>query len=153
MKIFNKKTGVVHAFVEGVIAPIDKSSDPMFSEKVMGDGFLIHPHSPTIYAPIDGIVSMVFPTGHAIGLKNEQGKSYLIHIGIDTVHLNGEGFQVYIQEGQLIKCGDKIMDVNFEEIRTKVPSIEILYVSTDGEKCQLLKDGLVQSKEKVAFFK
>ena len=95
--------------VNGKATMLENVHDEMFSEKMLGDGIAILPKSEWIVAPCDGTVSMVYPTLHALGIINEDGLEILIHIGIDTVALNGEGFQCYVRQGQKVKTGDKLM--------------------------------------------
>lgn len=97
------------AVVSGDMIPIEETKDAVFSQKMLGDGIAILPKSEWIVAPCDGTVSMVYPTLHALGIINEDGLEILIHIGIDTVALNGEGFQCYVRQGQKVKTGDKLI--------------------------------------------
>ena len=86
-----------YAFGEGKLVALDKVPDPVFAEKMMGDGFAIELTDGKIHAPVDGEVTLVFPTGHAYGITTENAHEVLIHIGIDTVELDGEGFNVKVK--------------------------------------------------------
>ena len=90
---------------QGVLKPITEAPDEAFASKAMGDGYLVMPENGTVVAPEDGEVMFVFPSKHAIGLKAADGTEYLLHIGVDTVKLNGEGFTVFVSDGQKIKKG------------------------------------------------
>ncbi len=92
---------------QGVLKPITEAPDEAFASKAMGDGYLVMPENGTVVAPEDGEVMFVFPSKHAIGLKAADGTEYLLHIGVDTVKLNGEGFTVFVSDGQKIKKGEK----------------------------------------------
>ncbi len=91
---------------QGVLKPITEAPDEAFASKAMGDGYLVMPENGTVVAPEDGEVMFVFPSKHAIGLKAADGTEYLLHIGVDTVKLNGEGFTVFVSDGQKIKKGE-----------------------------------------------
>lgn len=109
--------------LEGEIVSIINVPDPVFSEKMMGDGFAIKPTLNTIISPINGTIESIFPTKHAIGLKSVEGYEIIIHFGLETVKLNGEGFQILVKEGQKVNVGDTLLKVDIEEIKKKVPSI------------------------------
>lgn len=109
--------------LEGEIISITDVPDPVFSEKMMGDGFAINPTLGTIISPINGEVKSIFPTKHAIGLQSVEGYEIIIHFGLDTVKLKGEGFQVIVREGQKVNVGDTLLKVEIEGIKNKVPSI------------------------------
>lgn len=105
--------------VSGKLIPLDKVEDQMFSQKLMGDGFAIHPEGNTIVAPISGVVETVFPTGHAVGIKTKDGMECIIHIGLETVELNGEGFQPLVKQKDKIKAGQPIVKIDKEFIQSE----------------------------------
>ncbi len=107
--------GIVRMPVRGELIPSCEIRDPLFAEEAMGPGVGIVPSGDTVYAPFDGTVVMVYPTGHAIGLESDTGMQVLIHIGIDTVRMNGAGFEVYVSQGDTVKAGDKL--VHFDRKR------------------------------------
>ncbi len=109
--------------LEGQIVPIETVPDPVFSQKMMGDGFAIQPTNGTIVSPIDGEVISVFPTKHAVSLRDQNGREILIHVGLETVSLNGEGFTSFVKDGQKVKKGQKLLEADFDSIKDKVPSI------------------------------
>lgn len=106
----------IAAPVSGKAAGLESVPDDVFSKKVMGDGIAIVPENGSFCSPVNGTVEMVFPTGHAIGLKDENGVELLIHIGIDTVELNGKGFTTHVKQGDKIKTGQKLVDVDLAEV-------------------------------------
>lgn len=109
--------------INGEIIKIEDIPDPVFAQKMMGDGFGIIPTDGQVYAPADGSVVSIFPTKHAIGMKMESGIEYLIHFGLDTVNLKGEGFTSHVKDGQEIKAGDLILEVDLDQVKDKVPSV------------------------------
>lgn len=143
-----EKSIEVSSPLEGKIIPLENVPDPVFSQKMLGDGFAVDPLGDTVVSPVDGEVISVFPTKHAISLRDKDGREILIHIGLDTVKLNGEGFAPAVTDGQKIKKGQKLMEVNFAAIKEKVPSIvtpviftnlkEEQKVVVEGDKVTLL---------------
>lgn len=103
----------------GTLIPLTEVNDEVFSSKMMGDGFAIQPEKGTILAPISGIAKSVFPTGHAVGIATRDGIECIIHIGMDTVELNGEGFTPLISQGQKVNAGDPIVEVDLDKVRSK----------------------------------
>ena len=125
---------------QGVLKPITEAPDEAFASKAMGDGYLVMPEDGTVVAPEDGEVMFVFPSKHAIGLKAADGTEYLLHIGVDTVKLNGEGFTVFVSDGQKIKKGEKLMEFDPAYIREHAVSdacIVIFTGLTEGESLSL----------------
>ncbi len=104
------------AFAEGELVGIEKVSDPTFAQKVLGDGVAILPKENKIFSPADAVVEMVADTKHAVTLRTGAGNGLLIHVGIDTVRLDGKYFDVHVREGQKLKKGDCIMDADFKAI-------------------------------------
>ncbi|MDI4567654.1 MAG: PTS glucose transporter subunit IIA [Mycoplasma sp.] len=118
--------------VAGNIIDLKELKDGVFSEKIMGDGVAIVPlleNNLEVVAPISGTLETVFYTGHAFGIKDDNGNSILIHVGIDTVNLKGEGFKVLVKQGEKIKAGDKLCFVDFKDIKDKVPSIAVIVIN------------------------
>ena len=125
---------------QGVLKPITEAPDEAFASKAMGDGYLVMPEDGIVVAPEDGEVMFVFPSKHAIGLKTADGTEYLLHIGVDTVKLNGEGFTVFVSDGQKIKKGEKLMEFDPAYIREHAVSdacIVIFTGLTEGESLSL----------------
>lgn len=142
-----EETTITETFVcpiKGKVSSIEKISDPAFAQKMMGDGICIVPEDNKVYAPCDGEVTFVFPSKHAIGLQTESGLEALIHVGLDTVNLNGEGFEVVVTEGTKIKKGDLLMQFDLEFIREKATSIETPFIITNlsgNQTIELLEEG------------
>lgn len=109
--------------ITGEVVALEQVPDAVFAEKMMGDGFAIIPKDNIVVAPIDGEIAILFPTKHAIGMISEDNLELLIHVGIDTVTLNGDGFKTFVKQGDKVKAGDKLLEVNFDSIKEKVPSI------------------------------
>lgn len=117
--------------IKGKVAPISEINEPAFSQKMMGDGVFIVPEDNKVYAPCDCEVSFVFPSKHALGLKTESGLEALIHVGLDTVNLNGEGFEVFVTEGTKVKQGDLLMQFDLEFIREHATGIDTPFIITN----------------------
>lgn len=120
--------------ITGNIIPLEEVPDPVFSEKMMGDGIAIEPSEGKILSPIDGKIATIFPTNHAIGLVNKEGLEILIHIGIDTVELNGEGFNRIAEEGADVKKGDLLMEIDLEKIKNGGKSTITPIIITNMDK-------------------
>lgn len=134
--------------VSGKMIPLSKVEDQAFASGSLGQGFAIDPSDGNIYAPFSGEIAVAFPTGHAYGIKTDGGKEVLIHIGIDTIELNGEGFQSFVHQGDHVKQGDLLAKVDFNLIRSKGKSTIVLVVFTDGTPVVLTKENQVlQAKE------
>lgn len=114
----NTDDEILFAPMAGEILPISESADEAFAAKMLGDGIAINPSEGTIYAPCDGSVSLLFPTKHAIGITTTKGTDLLIHAGIDTVKMEGDGFEVFVKQGDNVRKGDKLLKVDLEKVRT-----------------------------------
>lgn len=123
---------IVHAPLTGEVTPLSEVPDQVFSEKMMGDGIAIKPSQGEVRAPFNGKVQMIFPTKHAIGLVSDSGLELLIHIGLDTVKLNGEGFTLHVEEGQEVKQGDLLINFDLDYIRKHAKSDITPIIVTQG---------------------
>lgn len=124
----------VKAFLSGKVIPIEEVADPVFSGKMLGDGLAIEPTSELIVAPCDGVISTVMPDSkHAVGITAANGMELLIHEGIDTVSLNGEGFELYVNEGDKVKAGDKLLKFDAEFIKSKGFQITCILAVTNSD--------------------
>ncbi len=115
--LFAKGGIVVGAPIAGSLVSIKEVSDPTFGEEILGKGVAIIPSDNRIYAPVDGKVATVFPTGHAVAVVGNDGMEILIHVGLDTVKLNGEHFTIHAEEGQEVKKGDLLLEADLEQIK------------------------------------
>ena len=139
--------------VSGTSAPITEASDEAFAGKMMGDGYIVKPREGMVCAPEDATVSFVFPSKHAVGLQSDDGTEYLIHIGVDTVNLNGEGFEAFVKDGDRVKKGDRLIGFDIEYIREHAKSDEVIIVFTslqEGEEIRLKKAGEVAELDETA---
>ena len=137
----------------GTAAPITEAPDPAFAGKMMGDGYMVLPSDGEVTAPEDGEVVFVFPTKHAIGLKTTDGIEYLLHIGIDTVKLDGQGFEVFVKDGDSVKKGDKLMNFDLQYIKEHAQSEACIAVYTslkEGEEILVQNPGPVKALEPAA---
>lgn len=117
-----KKEITMVAPMTGEIIEIDKVPDAVFAGKMIGDGLAIKPSEGTVVAPCNGKIIQVFPTNHAIGILTPEGIELLIHIGLDTVNLQGNGFEVFVAGGDDVKKGDKLLEVDLEYVSNNAKS-------------------------------
>ncbi|MBP2079601.1 PTS sugar transporter subunit IIA [Oceanobacillus polygoni] len=136
-KLFKKKEEVIDvsltAPVSGEVVALEEVPDPVFSEKMMGDGVAIKPANGEVVSPVNGEIIQVFPTKHAVGIRAENGAEILIHIGLETVSLDGEGFTSYVKEGDQVKQGDKLIHFDMDIVHEKAKSTvtPIIITNTD----------------------
>ncbi|MBP1971383.1 PTS system glucose-specific IIA component [Virgibacillus natechei] len=136
-KLFKKKEEVTDislvAPVSGVLVALEDVPDPVFSQKMMGDGVAVKPSNGEVVAPIDGKIVQVFPTKHAVGIMADNGAEIMIHIGLETVSLEGEGFTAHVGEGDRIKQGDKLITFDLQVIGEKAKDTvtPIIVTNTD----------------------
>lgn len=125
--------------VKGNIKPIEQADDAAFAAKAMGDGLAIDPEDTTVTAPFDGTIAALFPTKHAIGLVSENGAEVLIHIGIDTVDLNGEHFTAFVKQGDKVKAGQKLVEFDQKKIKEAGYSTQTMFVVSNTPDCKEIK--------------
>lgn len=123
-KLFGKKEEkvskeVVLSPVTGEIVDITEVPDPTFGQKLMGDGIAIKPTKGDFVAPVSGEVVNIFPTKHAVGIKSKAGVEYLLHIGLETVTMEGEGFEAFVKQGDQVKAGDLLVRVDLNLVKEK----------------------------------
>ena len=141
---------VISSPITGVAAELSTAPDEAFAQKMMGDGAVVTPEDPYVRAPEDGEVAFVFDTKHAIGFVTESGISLLIHVGIDTVKLNGEGFEALVESGQEVKKGDPMLKLDLDYLSQNAPSIVSPVLCTeleDNQRIHLLNEGQVKAGE------
>ena len=139
--------------VTGTVHPITEAPDDAFASKMMGDGFFVYPTVVEVLAPADGEVVFVFDTKHAIGMKSADGTEYLLHIGVDTVALGGKGFEVFVEAGQQVKKGDRLMTFDIDYIRANATSDACLVIFTglpEGTSVEMTATGEVKALAPVA---
>lgn len=142
----------LYAVANGEVIAIDKVNDAVFSQKVMGDGFAVLPTSGEIHAPVNGKVLSIFPTKHAIGMKMDNGLEILLHMGIDTVELNGEPFEVKVAEGAEVNGNTVVATVDLEALKAAGKNNDMIVVITNMDAVdsfELSKTGTVTAGEAV----
>ncbi len=135
--------------MKGEVAPITECPDLTFASKAMGDGFVVFPEDGKFYAPASGEITMTFPTKHAFGLMTSNGTEVLVHIGLDTVELNGEPFTMHVEKGDKIKKGQLLVDVDLKAIEEAGKKTATAVVITNGKTVDLVKSGAVDAKTAV----
>lgn len=137
------------SLTNGEILDISKVPDEVFSTKLMGDGFAINSTDGKIYSPVDGSVEVIFPTKHAIIIKSKGGREVLIHLGIETVKLEGKGFEVFVEVGQQVKAGDKLVEMDLDYIRENATSTisPVIFTNLEQDEKVKIKIGKTFAKE------
>ena len=133
---FKGVTDEVHSVADGQVINIEDVKDPVFSQKMMGDGFAVEPENGKIVSPVSGKVTSIFPTKHALGLVTDNGLEVLVHIGLDTVSLEGKPFDVKVTEGQTVAAGDLLVEANLDAIREagRETSTVVVFTNVDAIK-------------------
>ena len=126
-------TEEVYSVADGEVIALEQVKDPVFSQKMMGDGFAVEPANGNIVSPVSGTVSSIFPTKHALGLVTEAGLEVLVHIGLDTVSLEGKPFTVHVAEGQKVAAGDLLVTADLDAIREAGRETSTIVVFTNGD--------------------
>ena len=151
-----KKQGpgrILYSPFKGRAASITEAPDEAFAERMMGDGYVVFPSEGIVYAPEDCEISFIFPSKHALGLRTEDGLEYLLHIGVDTVKLEGKGFKVFVQENDKVKKGDKLMEFDIEYIKEHAKSDACIGVFTsleEGQEIVMKAEGEIEALEEIA---
>lgn len=139
----------VFAPVTGKVENLDFVSDPVFSKRMLGDGIAILPENNQIFSPVAGKIIMLFETKHALGIRSEEGSEFLLHIGIDTVELQGKPFCEAVKLDDFVQCGDLLMTANFSYIKELNYDPTLMLIATN-RKIHLLRDqGLVQAHDPI----
>ncbi|WP_174615707.1 PTS system trehalose-specific EIIBC component [Virgibacillus ihumii] len=129
----------IFAPLNGTIKSLEDVPDPTFSQKMMGDGLAIDPEDGKVVAPLDGEIVQIFPTKHAVGILSDEGTEVLIHIGLETVNLDGDGFEAHVQQGDKVKAGDPLITFDVEFVREKAAGIITPVIITNGEQVGFLE--------------
>ncbi len=132
-------TEEVYSVADGEVIALEQVKDPVFSQKMMGDGFAVEPANGNIVSPVSGTVSSIFPTKHALGLVTEAGLEVLVHIGLDTVSLEGKPFTVHVAEGQKVAAGDLLVTADLDAIREAGRETSTIVVFTNADAIQSVK--------------
>ena len=150
---FKGLTEEVYSVVDGQVVALEQVKDPVFAQKMMGDGFAVEPANGNIVSPVSGTVSSIFPTKHALGLVTEAGLEVLVHIGLDTVSLEGKPFTVHVAEGQKVAAGDLLVTADLDAIRAAGRETSTVVVFTNGDAIKSVKleqTGSLAAKSAVA---
>ncbi|WP_031543301.1 PTS sugar transporter subunit IIA [Mesoplasma photuris] len=158
MGLFSKKNkGIeIYAPVDGTLIPLSSVEDEVFAEKMMGDGFAFEPKNGDFVSPIEGKLVTVFPTGHAYGIQHKSGLEVLIHIGLDTVTLEGKGFKAAVTQGQDVKVGDELVKVDIKKVAAEVPSMKtpLIFTNQINKAIEMVAvDGPVKKGDLIAIIK
>lgn len=151
--IFKKKSKTVELFspLNGKVVNISEVPDPVFAEKMMGDGFAVIPSSGKLVSPVRGKILQVFPTKHAICIETAEGLEMIIHVGLDTVELNGEGFEALVKADDKVEVGDALLNIDLDFLKKSNKEIITPVVITnyaDKVKSISLEKGLNEVKHK-----
>jgi glucose-specific phosphotransferase system IIA component len=145
--LFKKKRNEIASPMTGQVIPITEVEDAVFSSKAMGDGFAVQPSEGKVYAPIKGKITSIFPTKHALGLVDEKGLEVLLHIGIDTVELAGNGFDILVQEGAEVDFDTQLATVDLDYLKSQNKPTTTMVIWTNGESATLdIKTGQYTAK-------
>ncbi len=136
---FKGLTEEVYSVADGQVVALEQVKDPVFAQKMMGDGFAVEPANGNIVSPVSGTVSSIFPTKHALGLVTEAGLEVLVHIGLDTVSLEGKPFTVHVAEGQKVAEGDLLVTADMDAIRAAGRETSTVVVFTNAEAIKSVK--------------
>ncbi|MDQ1004448.1 PTS system glucose-specific IIA component [Neobacillus niacini] len=140
---YKKEKLQIIAPVNGTIIPLEDVPDPVFGQKMMGEGIAMCPSGGDIHSPVSGTVILIAATKHAIGIRADDGTEILIHVGLETVALNGKGFTLAVNQGDKISVGQRLMEVDWEYIKVHAKSIVtpiVITNSQDGKKQYTLTD-------------
>ncbi|MCC2816698.1 sucrose-specific PTS transporter subunit IIBC [Lachnoclostridium pacaense] len=125
-------TTILYSPMKGEILPVDQSMDEVFASRALGDGIALNPEDGMVHAPCDGTISLLFPTKHAVGITSDTGVEVLIHIGINTVQLDGAGFEAYVAQGDKVKRGDKLILADLKLIKEKGLNPQTMMILPEG---------------------
>jgi glucose-specific phosphotransferase system IIA component len=147
---------VLKSPLSGIVMPLEKVPDPAFAEKMMGDGIAIKPTSGLLTSPIEGTVEVLYDTKHLVGLRHKSGLEMIIHIGIDTVNMKGEGFKAFVNQGDIVNKGDRLIEFDLKLIEKKAKSTITSFIMTnmtDVEYIHLLTKNQVENNENLLAIK
>lgn len=147
----SEEKGCIYSPADGKAVALETLGDGMFSEKILGDGVAVAPSEGKFFAPISGTVETVFPTGHAYGITSADGVEILLHIGLDTVALDGKGFQAHVKQGQQVNAGDLLATVDLDAVKKEGYRVETMVIVTSGNTVEnrIDADAEVKAGEKI----
>lgn len=143
------ETDTFYSIANGLVEDIEKVSDPTFAQKMLGDGYAVVPTDGKITAPVDGTISTIFPTKHALGIKTANGLEVLVHMGIDTVQLKGEPFDLKVKEGQEVKHGDQLAQVDLDKIEQAGKKTDMMVIITNMPSVSYMKYNVLDRDAKL----
>lgn len=160
MKLFKKSNvsdeTTLFSPASGRLMKIEEVNDPMFSQKMMGDGYAVFPDEELITSPVAGKIISIFPTKHAIGIMSDNGDEVILHIGINTVDLNGKPFEIYVKENQKISKSTKLVNMNLtmlDELKIDPTVIVVITNLKDDSMIELSKSEKVENQSSVGVIK
>ena len=145
----------MYAPVKGRVIPLSEVEDPAFAGGMLGQGVGVEPEEDNLYAPADGELTVVFPTGHAVGMKTADGMEILLHIGIDTVEANGEGFQICKEQGETVRAGERLVIFDRKKLRAAGYKMTVMALVTNAEELgqmEVAASGAVEALEELYHF-
>jgi glucose-specific phosphotransferase system IIA component len=137
----------LHMPIAGPYGDVSGTPDDVFSQGMVGPGFVVSPTEGFVYAPFDGTVTVLFPTGHAVAITDKSGASVLIHIGLETVNMKGDGFTLHTVQGDQVKAGQLLITFDIEKIKKHADSILSPVVFTDVKSLKVLKTKTVNGRD------
>lgn len=142
---------IIYAPMTGEVKNIAECEDPVFAGELVGKGTMIIPSEGKIFAPVDGNISMLADTGHALGITSASGLEILIHIGLDTVELNGAPFNIKVKQDENVKKGDLLLEFDIDQIKTSEKSTQspVIITNPDGYEINILKTGLINQGDEL----
>lgn len=150
IKIKNEDSNEVYALVNGKVVLLEDVEDVVFSQKILGDGAAVKPENGEVYSPVKGIVSVVFPTGHVVGITTAEGANIILHVGIDTVELKGKGFDVKVKQGDKVEAGQLLMKVDLPFVKKYHPAtIMVILEKTDEFKSKCVGSKQIRVGERL----
>ena len=142
---------IIYAPMTGEVKNIEECEDPVFAGELVGKGTMIIPSEGKIFAPVDGNISMLADTGHALGITSASGLEILIHIGLDTVELNGAPFNIKVKQDENVKKGDLLLEFDIDQIKANEKSTQspVIITNPDNYEINILKTGLINQGDEL----
>ncbi len=143
------ESNVIYAPLKGEMKSVTECSDPMFASKAMGEGVVIIPSEGLLKSPVNGVITMVFPTNHAIGITSTEGTEILIHVGLDTVNLNGRPFKSLVEADQMVSVGQPLLEIDLDMIKNEGLSTETPVVITNQKEFDMIGSETIDYEDKI----